>query len=53
MNVKDLIANLENRNQEGEVYLESDSMLLDIQEVTFGKDEGKEFTVIIPEKDEE
>jgi hypothetical protein len=53
MLVKDLILNLQKRNPNSEVYLESDSMLLDVNEVTFGKQEGKEFTVIIPEKDEE
>lgn len=53
MKVKDLMINLQKRNQESEVYLESNQFLLDISEVTFGEHEDEEFTVIIPKKEYE
>jgi hypothetical protein len=52
MKVKDLIANLEKRDPEGDIFVQTDNYLLDINEVTFGEHEGKEFTVIIPDEDE-
>ena len=54
MKVKDLIADLKERNQEGEVYIGSPSDdLLDIEEVTFGKmcSSGEEFTILPIKKD--
>ncbi|GEM_PF-1327079 len=55
MKVKDLIANLKKQNLEGEVYvMVREDLVDDVFEVTDGKSEdGTEFTVIIPDLDEE
>lgn len=54
MKVKDLIANLKREDKEAEIYIQDRDYLLDVYEVTGGKNPDKSnFVVIIPEKDEE
>ena len=50
MKVKDLMLNLQKRDPNSNVYVETPTDLLDIHEVTNGKYKGKEFIVIIPQK---
>lgn len=54
MKVKDLIANLKRENQESDVYVQDKNLLLDVFEVTGGKNpDESSFVVIVPDMDEE
>lgn len=54
MKVKDLIANLRREDKEAEVYIQDRDYLLDVYEVTSGKNLDKSnFVVIVPEQDED
>lgn len=53
MKVKDLIANLKREDKEAEVYIQDKDWLLDVFEVTGGKNpDGSNFVVIVPEQEE-
>lgn len=54
MKVKNIIDFLKGKDPEANIYIESNEFLLDIYEVTSGKDGNEnEFIVLIPESDEE